>query len=252
MRNAEEFRSMARDALRGKWKIAVLVGLLATLLGAVNNMSPEVNVNIDASNVKASLNFAGQTIFSTGGDINSDIGIILAGGFTYIMIAALVTGIAYFILGSIISVGYAKFNLNLVDQMEGAVDNLFAYFPYWKMTATTKFLRSIYVILWSLLFVIPGIIALYNYAMTDYILAENPEMSAGEAINRSKDMMNGNRWRLFCLKLSFIGWDILCTFTLGIGNLWLTPYKQAAIAAFYREVSGTEKRRNEYDWYCSF
>ena len=83
MRNAEEFRSMARDALKGKWKIAVLVGLIASLLGAVENMGPEFNVNINASNVKASLNFAGRTIFSTGGDINSDIGIILAGGFTY-------------------------------------------------------------------------------------------------------------------------------------------------------------------------
>ena len=61
-------------------------------------------------------------------------------------------------------------------------------------------------------------------------------------------MMNGNKWRLFCLHWSFIGWDILCIFTLGIGNLWLIPYKQAATAAFYREVSGTEKQIFENDW----
>ena len=76
--------------------------------------------------------------------------------------------------------------------------------------------------------------------MTDYILAENPELTATEAIEQSKSMMYGNRFRLFCLQFSFIGWDILATLAFGIGHLWLTPYKQAATAAFYREISGTE------------
>ena len=89
------------------------------------------------------------------------------------------------------------------------------------------------------LFIIPGIVATYSYAMTEFILAEHPELTASEAIAQSKEMMTGNRWRLFCLHISFIGWDILCAFTLGIGNLWLRPYKQAANAAFYREISGT-------------
>ena len=92
-----------------------------------------------------------------------------------------------------------------------------------------------------MLFIIPGIIANYSYAMTGFILAEYPEMTAGEAIERSKEMMDGNRFRLFCLQLSFIGWSILCSFTFGIGNLWLRPYRQAATAAFYREISGTER-----------
>ena len=77
--------------------------------------------------------------------------------------------------------------------------------------------------------------------MTGYILAENPDLSASEAIEQSKSMMAGNRWRLFCLHVSFIGWDILCSLTLGIGYLWLNPYKNAATAAFYREISGTEQ-----------
>ncbi len=61
-------------------------------------------------------------------------------------------------------------------------------------------------------------------------------------------MMDGNKWRLFGLQFSFIGWDILCAFTLGIGNLWLTPYKQAATAVFYREVSGTEHSNYQNEW----
>ena len=92
----------------------------------------------------------------------------------------------------------------------------------------------------GIVFIIPGIIAAYSYAMTGYILAEHPELTAGEAIDRSKQMMYGNRWRLFCLQFSFIGWDILSSLSLGIGTLWLRPYKQAATAAFYRDISGTE------------
>ena len=75
--------------------------------------------------------------------------------------------------------------------------------------------------------------------MTGYILAENPDLTASQAIQQSKEMMQGNRWRLFCLQLSFIGWSILCLFTFGIGNLVLNPYQKAAEAAFYREISGT-------------
>ena len=139
-----------------------------------------------------------------------------------------------------IEIGYARFNLELVDRAEAKIESLFTYFYNWKTTAVTRLLKSVYILLWSLLFIIPGIIARYSYAMTGYILAEHPEITAIEAIARSKEMMEGNRFRLFCLEFSFIGWNILCAFTFGIGNLWLTPYRQAATAAFYREISGTE------------
>lgn len=100
-------------------------------------------------------------------------------------------------------------------------------------------LQWVLILLWTLLFIIPGIVASYSYAMTGYILAEDPDLTASQAIQRSKELMRGNRWRLFCLQLSFIGWIILCLFTFGIGNLFLNPYQTAADAAFYREISGT-------------
>ena len=167
---------------------------------------------------------------------------VFAGIATYIAIFAIVFGIALFILGSIVEVGYMMFNLDLVDrQKEAEIGTMFGYFQFWKTAACARLLKGVYVLLWSLLFIIPGIIAGYSYAMTSYILAENPELTAGEAIERSKQMMSGNRWRLFCLQISFIGWEILSALlTFGIGSLWITPYKQAAIAAFYREISGTE------------
>ena len=247
MKIAEDFRRIARNALTNKWIIAVLVGLVAVLLGGLASEGPQVKINIDASNADVSFSFAGQNIFSTGGGLNSDIAAFIAGAFFFFIIIALVMGVIYFILGSFVGVGYAKFNLNLVDKKETAFETLFEYFSYWRTTAVMRLLRGLYVFLWSLLFIIPGIVAGFSYAMTDYIMAENPELTASEAIEQSKTMMMGNRWRLFCLQFSFIGWDILATLAFGIGHLWLTPYKQAAYAAFYREVSGTEYHEDEFE-----
>ena len=247
MKIAEDFRRIARNALTGKWPIAVAVGLVASILGASGDNGPEFKINIDGSNANLSFNFAGQDIFSTGGGLNSNIGAFIAGSFGIIVIAAIIMAIVYFVLGSFTGVGYAKFNLNLVDKKNAAFENLFEYFSYWRTTAVARLLRTIYVLLWSLLFVIPGIVASLSYAMTDYILAENPNMTSSEAIELSKSMMYGNRFRFFCLQFSFIGWDILATLAFGIGHLWLTPYKQAAYAAFYREVSGTEFYENEFE-----
>lgn len=249
MRLAEDFRRIARNALTNKWLIAVAVGLVASILGGVGSSGPEFKVNIDGSNISMNFNMAGQTIYSTGtnGGINSEIGAFILASLPIIIVAVLFMAVIYFVLGSFVGVGYAKFNLNLVDKKNTAFENLFEYFSYWKTTTITRLLRALYVFLWSLLFVIPGIVAGFSYAMTDYILAENPELTADEAITQSKEMMNGNRFRLFCLQFSFIGWDILATLAFGIGHLWLTPYKQAAYAAFYREVSGTEFIEGEFE-----
>ena len=243
MKIAEDFRRIARNALTNKWLIAVAVGLVASILGGIGSNGPEFKVNIDGSNISMNFNLAGQTIYSTGtnGGLNSEVGAFIVGSLGFIMIAALFMAVIYFVLGSIVGVGYAKYNLNLVDKKNAAFETLFEYFSHWKTTTIARLLRALYVFLWSLLFIIPGIVAGFSYAMTDYILAEDPELTADEAISQSKSLMMGNKWRFFCLQFSFIGWDILATLAFGIGHLWLTPYKQAAYAAFYREVSGTEE-----------
>lgn len=220
--------------------IAVITGLIAFLLGGLGSDGPEVKLNIDMSGADVSFEVAGQTIISTNGGLNDQLGMIIAGSALYIALAAIIMAVIYFVLGSVIEAGYARFNMDLVDRKEARLESLFTYFYNWKTTAATRFLKGLYTFLWSLLFIIPGIIASYSYAMTGYILAEHPELTASEAIEQSKEMMSGNRFRLFCLQFSFIGWSILCSFTLGIGNLWLRPYKQTATAAFYREISGTE------------
>ena len=98
------------------------------------------------------------------------------------------------------------------------------------------FLMYLFVFLWTLLLIIPGIIKCFSYAMTPFILEENPELSANEAIDRSRAMMKGHKFDLFWLFLSFIGWIILAAIPFGIGFLWLTPYMETSVAAFYEDV----------------
>ena len=89
-----------------------------------------------------------------------------------------------------------------------------------------------------ILFIIPGVVAKYSYAMVPYILEERKGFSTREAFRASKQIMKKHKWELFCLRLSFIGWDILGILTLGIGFIFINPYRYAAEAAFYNEISG--------------
>lgn len=98
------------------------------------------------------------------------------------------------------------------------------------------FFMTLKIALWTCLLVVPGIIMSFAYAMTPYILAENPELSAWDASTRSREMMKGHKFDLFYLYLSFIGWGILAVLTLGIGFIWLVPYVQTTTAAFYNDL----------------
>ena len=90
----------------------------------------------------------------------------------------------------------------------------------------TMFLKQLYTFFWSLLFVFPGIIKSYEYRMIPYLLAENPYMSTDEAFARSRSMMDGEKWNAFVLDLSFIGWNILSSLTLGlVGLFYVAPYQ---------------------------
>ena len=99
-------------------------------------------------------------------------------------------------------------------------------------------LISLYVFLWSLLLIIPGIVKAYAYSMAYYIKADHPEYTATQAIDESKKIMNGNKMRLFLLDLSFIGWIIVGALCFGIGMLWVNAYQKATRAEFYRNLIG--------------
>ena len=116
------------------------------------------------------------------------------------------------------------------------VGDQFSVFNKYGRTLGTSLLMTLYILLWCLLFVIPGIIMSYAYAMTPYIMNDRPDLDASDCIHESRVMMKGYKWKLFCLDLSFIGWALLCILTLGIGFLWLQPYIEASHAKFYEEL----------------
>ena len=99
-------------------------------------------------------------------------------------------------------------------------------------------LIGIFTFLWSLLFIIPGIVKSYAYSMAYFIKIDHPEYTATQALDESQKIMKGNKMKLFLLDLSFIGWIILGSLCFGIGTLWVTAYMEAAHAEFYRDVIG--------------
>ena len=150
---------------------------------------------------------------------------------------ALLYLIAYLGGASIVAIGmlYACWDLFTKGTLPEA-GALFAPFKQYARTVGAVLLVFVYTLLWTLLLVIPGIIKAYSYSMTFYILRENTEMTAGDAITASQKMMDGHKMDLFLLSLSFIGWAILASITFGIGYLWLIPYIYTAYAAFYETL----------------
>jgi uncharacterized membrane protein len=105
--------------------------------------------------------------------------------------------------------------------------------------------QGIFIFLWSLLFCIPGLIKTLSYSMSFFILRDNPGMKPLDVITASRKMMNGHKWQLFCLELSFIGWALLCVLTLGIGYLWLCPYIIQSVANFYEDLKQQQPKFEE-------
>lgn len=239
MKRAADFRGIARACLSGHWVSAVGTTLLAGILGA----------NITVASGKASLIMNVYNRFSdddgtvvTVQNMPAAMLMIFAAVLLASVFILMIIAIVQFIIGSFVSLGLATYNLNLIDGKEARVGQIFCHTSIIGKAVWLRLRMSIFIFLWSLLLIIPGIIKSYSYSMAGFIMSENPEMSAKEAMEVSMQMMSGNKWRLFCLQLSFIGWDILCIFTFGIGYLWLNPYVNAATAAFYDEVSRNDNR----------
>ena len=144
----------------------------------------------------------------------------------------IIVGLVQYVIGSFVSLGLIQYNLDLIDGKDVEFGQIFSKASMFGKAFWLRLRMDIFTFLWTLLLIIPGIIKSYAYSMS-----ENSEMTAKEAMKVSEKMMAGNKWRLFCLQFSFIGWQLLCILSLGIGFLWLTPYMNAATAAFYDEIS---------------
>lgn len=154
------------------------------------------------------------------------------------LIIIIILAVLFITIGAVLEVGKSRFFL---EGFKGNVkiDNLFSGFnsdKYFSIVKT-QFLRQIYTLLWTLLFIIPGIIKSYEYSMVPYILAEDPDLPSSEVIDRSRDLTDGHKWEMFVLDISFWGWYLLGSLFLGIGKIFVTPYRNATIARLYNVLS---------------
>ncbi|PLT33473.1 hypothetical protein CUU64_14285 [Bacillus sp. V5-8f] len=177
------------------------------------------------------------------------IEIMVSGGFSNwlsqerVPVAADVINIVIAIILIPLSVSAYWFFLSIARMERPLVSEVFGVYKDGKASLQlilVSLLMGIFVFLWSLLLIIPGIIKSLSYSQTFFIMRDHPEYSPLQAISESKRRMKGFKWKYFLMNLSFIGWGILCVFTMGIGFLWLAPYISTSMAAFYNELIEVE------------
>lgn len=199
--SCRNLRALGRDSLTGKWGL----GALGTLLYMVLAVLPVFILNGVFGNFEPTT-------------ISNIYSILISGPLT---------------------LGYAMFAISLFRRRDTSPAEVFYGFERYGKAFGLYIVMSIFVLLWSLLLLIPGIIAALRYSLCFYILADHPNMGIMEALNESKRLMRGNKWKLFCLYLSFLGWAILGIVTFGIGYLWLMPYFEVTMVSFYDIAKGS-------------
>ena len=202
MKTISEYKNMALGSLEGKWTKAAVASLIAFLILEVAGSSPSLLVD--------------------------PVPGMVGRGIVTILLLPLAWGyLVYFLL--------------LIREENIDYERLFDGFSQYVRITLAELLKGIYVLLWLFLLIIPGFVKSYSYAMTEFILKDNPEISGEDAICLSMKMMQGHKMQLFLLDLSMIGWLILSFLTLGIGFLFLVPYNYSAHAHFYEDLKA------EYD-----
>lgn len=191
-----ELKLMAKQNLTGNWGLAIAACVITWLLTAAFTGN-------------------GARDATTTEDILSLVSFILTGPLTF---------------------GLSQVFLKIVRFQSPELSDIFAGFSHFLNTLLLHFITTIFVILWTLLLIIPGIIAFFRYSMAYYIMVDNPHLSALEAIRKSKEMMVGHKLRLFSLWLSFLGWFLLGIITFGLGFLYVAPYYEATKANFYEDL----------------
>lgn len=231
MFTASEFRRIARDKLRGHWGRSIIVTLIVSL---ICGMSGIYNLIRDLGHMDYDLLFSGNY-----SDFLAGYTSVETAGSVFGTLMSLALSIAVILFSGALALGHCKYYIDLVaENRQDEVSVIFSRFDIFLKAMGLNLFMALFIWLWSLLFIVPGIIAAYRYRLAPYLMAENPNLGIREAVNMSKELMTGHKWRLFCLNLSFIGWGILSALTCGIGDLWLNPYIYAANAAFYVDRTG--------------
>lgn len=237
MKEPSELKQLARESLKGRYWEAFAALIIVNL----------------------------PTVFTFLRDISDTIQLIFAKGFgLYLYVTSsnasksgTIFLLLYTVIGSALLVGHSAYNIKLIRNEPTSLNNLFDYFPMLGRTIWLTLYLSFYVFIWTLAYVlillaiilllrlnpyfmiisiVPLLIKVLPYSLAYFILAEKPFITVKEALQESAKLMTGNRWNLFRLFLSFIGWYILSYFTFGLAMFFAWPYLSATIAAFYLEL----------------
>lgn len=196
-----ELMRRARESLRGRWLVAVGATLLFELIMG-----------------------GSQAFFPRVEDLRLAV------------LFALINLLVVLTIAGPLFLGWYRFFLGIVRRETPELGRLFDGFKTFGRTFAAYALMGLYVSLWSLLLVVPGIVAALAYSQTFFILSDHPNLTAAEAIDRSKHMMNGFKWKKLCLGFRFVGWILLSAVTCFIGLLWIYPYMMASYAHFYEDI----------------
>lgn len=213
----EQIKTNAKAILSGNYWTMLGVASLYLLLGGMLNSASQITVNLVEG--------------------------LSARAFVFLLVAALAASSFAMIFSIFVSnplqVGKNRYFMKVRLQPAQFRELFFVFSDakrYYMNVVKTQFLRTLFESLWSLLFIIPGIIKSYEYRMIPYIMAENPSLSSKRAFELSKRMTDGEKWNIFILDLSFIGWSLLGTLACGIGVYFVQPYFEATYAELYEAM----------------
>ena len=211
-----ELKENAKKSLKGKYGDIIVMFIIVALISA---LAGALGAGLDNL-----LNLSKHEIV--------DLGFTT---FTYTT-TGLFTSLFALIVTGILGFGIIEYFLNISRNKEVNWKDIFNRKDMFVFYLILSLLVGLFTFLWSLLFIIPGIIAALSYSLVYYIKLDNPELEYMDTIKKSKELMNGHKWDFFLLQLSFIGWILLVPFTLGILAFWLIPYMTVTECNFYNKL----------------
>lgn len=206
--NRAELKENARNSLKDRYKDAIIMMIIMWVISFV------------------------------AGFIVGILGVALGFGEDAIDLISQIVGL---VISGFLTFGYTSYFLKVSRNENATYQELFSKTKMFVPYILISLLTGLFVLLWSFLFIIPGIIASIGYSMVLFVALDNPELSASEVLTKSKEMMNGHKMDYFVLQLSFLGWAILGIFTFGILYLWLIPYMEVTNANFYNRLKEQNK-----------
>ncbi len=253
MWSRKDIKSYAKSFLKRHYLKAFLVCIIAWVLsgGITNNASLEKNsvynnwrFNDDKVTVVINGPFSKLGFERMGLSFKFDV----AKGL--IPVAFLSSLLLTLFVGNVAEVGVARYFLKGFKEEDADTNDMFSAFKEGEYLeiVKTQFFRGLYNFLWTLVFIIPGIVKSYEYKMVPYIISKDPNMYWNDAIKSSRHMTEGHKMNMFILDLSFLGWHLLGTLFFGIGGIFVIPYQEAAYARLYNVLSGEKEDEIETDY----